>query len=80
MSTTTYVFMGDKKNINIFLIPHENICCEMFQLKKSALSGAMYIISFAAAYDLGGVVTNSRRDGEGPTKTKRPGTLKEMHW
>lgn len=32
-----------------------------------------------AAYDLGGVVTNSRRDGEGPTKTKRPGTLKEMH-
>ncbi|XP_060600178.1 protein SCAI-like [Ruditapes philippinarum] len=36
-----------------------------------------------AAYDLGGVVTNSRRDGEvtttTPGKPKRPGTLKEMH-
>ncbi|XP_041368658.1 protein SCAI-like [Gigantopelta aegis] len=32
-----------------------------------------------AAYDLGGVVTNSRREGEVPNKGKKPGTLKEMH-
>ncbi|KAL3871080.1 hypothetical protein ACJMK2_039100 [Sinanodonta woodiana] len=32
-----------------------------------------------AAYDLGGVVTNSRRDGDPPNKTKRLGTLKEAH-
>ncbi|XP_025112792.1 protein SCAI-like isoform X2 [Pomacea canaliculata] len=32
-----------------------------------------------AAYDLGGVITNSRRDGEDPTKSKRPGHLKEIH-
>ncbi|XP_050403884.1 protein SCAI isoform X1 [Patella vulgata] len=32
-----------------------------------------------AAYDLGGVVTNSRREGETPSKGKRPGVLKEMH-
>ena len=37
-------------------------------------------ISILAAFDLGGVITNSRRDGEAPAKTKRPGTLKEMHW
>ncbi|WAR30708.1 SCAI-like protein [Mya arenaria] len=32
-----------------------------------------------AAYDLGGVVTNSRREGEVNSKPKRVGTLKEMH-
>ncbi|XP_067661934.1 protein SCAI-like isoform X1 [Haliotis asinina] len=32
-----------------------------------------------AAYDLGGVITNSRREGDAPIKGKRPGLLKEMH-
>ncbi|KAJ8299935.1 hypothetical protein KUTeg_021454 [Tegillarca granosa] len=32
-----------------------------------------------AAYDLGGIVTNSRKDGEIINKNKRPGNLKEMH-
>ncbi|KAK7491648.1 hypothetical protein BaRGS_00017101 [Batillaria attramentaria] len=32
-----------------------------------------------AAYDLGGVITNSRRDGEEATKSKRPSHLKEIH-
>lgn len=49
-------------------------------LKEYISLKVMYSIS--AAYDLGGVVTNSRRDGEITTtgKPKRPGTLKEMHW
>lgn len=32
-----------------------------------------------AAYDLGGVVTNSRREGDILNKNKRSGSLKEMH-
>ncbi|XP_033732560.1 protein SCAI-like isoform X3 [Pecten maximus] len=32
-----------------------------------------------AAYDLGGVVTNSRKDGDIMNRNKRSGTLKEMH-
>ncbi|KAL5011620.1 hypothetical protein ScPMuIL_010171 [Solemya velum] len=32
-----------------------------------------------AAYDLGGVMTNSRRDSDIANRNKRPGTLKEMH-
>ncbi|KAH3803088.1 hypothetical protein DPMN_156788 [Dreissena polymorpha] len=39
------------------------------------------ILCISAAYDLGGVVTNSRKEGETTNnKPKRPGTLKEMHW
>ncbi|GFR60147.1 protein SCAI [Elysia marginata] len=32
-----------------------------------------------AAYDLGGVITNSRREGEEPTKAKKAEMYKEMH-
>ncbi|XP_076455204.1 protein SCAI-like [Babylonia areolata] len=32
-----------------------------------------------AAYDLGGVITNSRREGEESSKSKRAGHLKEIH-
>ncbi len=34
----------------------------------------------AVGYDDGGVVTNSRREPEYSNKSKRPGSLKEMHW
>ena len=33
-----------------------------------------------AAYDLGGVVTNHRRDGDGGDKGARACQLKETHW
>lgn len=33
-----------------------------------------------AAYDLGGVVTNFRKEGEEVVRTKKLGHLKEVHW
>lgn len=33
-----------------------------------------------AAYDLGGVVTNFRKEGEEVVHTKKLGHLKEVHW
>ena len=33
-----------------------------------------------ASYDLGGVITNSRRDGEEVNKGKKADLYKEMHW
>ncbi|ESN97136.1 hypothetical protein HELRODRAFT_184805, partial [Helobdella robusta] len=32
------------------------------------------------AYDVGGVVTNSRREPDHPSRNRRSGNLKEMHW
>lgn len=49
-------------------------------IHDSSLRKIEDVTCIAAAYDLGGVVTNSRRDGETNNKTKRPGTLKDMHW
>lgn len=34
----------------------------------------------SAAYDLGGLVTNSKTDGDIINRNKKTGTLKETHW
>ena len=33
-----------------------------------------------AAYDLGGVICNSRKDADIINKNRKPGMLKEMNW